>query len=120
MSKDTKLVYSTDPEINRRCPHCKNLLVECECKPEVDPTTVKYTAVLRIEKKGRGGKTVSVVAKLPPSPQFLKDLAQKLKNRCGSGGTSKVEGDEGFVEIQGDKLAIIRTALTDLGIKFKG
>lgn len=120
MSKDTKLVYSTDPELNRRCPKCKNLIVECECAPEVDPTTIQFTAVLRIEKKGRGGKTVSVVAKLPPSPTYLKDLAQKLKNRCGSGGTSKIEGQEGFVEIQGDKLTIIRSALQDLGIKFKG
>ncbi|OFZ18029.1 MAG: hypothetical protein A2X94_04585 [Bdellovibrionales bacterium GWB1_55_8] len=120
MTKDTRLVYSTDPELNRKCAKCKELLSECTCAPEVDPSKYKFIAILRIEKQGRGGKTVTVIDRLPKNELFLKDLTTTLKKKCGSGGTYLMGGKEGVIEIQGDKREIIRTALAAEGIKTKG
>ena len=120
MSKDTRLVYSSDPEVNRKCPRCKELLVECTCPKEATGPVSAFTAVLRIEKKGRGGKTVTVVAKLPRKEAFLKELTTLLKKKCGSGGTYAMEGDEGVIEIQGDKRELVRQVLTSQNIKHKG
>ena len=118
MSKDAKLVYSTDPALNRKCPKCKNLLPECECPREAGPAS-SFSARLRIETNNRGGKVVTVIDKLPRSEKFLSELARELKNRCGSGGTHRIEED-GIVEIQGDKREIIRAILKQKKIDFKG
>lgn len=117
--KDTKLVYSTDPTLNRCCPQCKEVIGECTCRKD-EPLPKEISAVLRLEKKGRGGKSVTVLAKLPRSQAFLKDLTQKLKKRCGVGGTWYVGESEGVVEIQGEKMAEIRQTLAELEIKCKG
>lgn len=116
---DYKLVYSTDPLVNRRCPQCKELVSVCTCAAKATLPDV-VSAVLRLEKKGRGGKTVTVIAKLPRVEEFLKELCQHLKKRCGSGGTWHIDDNSGTVEIQGDKLQEVRTALTARGIKHKG
>lgn len=120
MSKDTRLVYSTDPALNQRCPKCKELLSECVCAPEVDPKGYKFVATLRIEKQGRGGKTVTVIDRLPKNELFLKDLTTQLKKKCGSGGTYLMDGRDGVIEIQGDKIEMIRSALAKEGIVSKG
>lgn len=80
----------------------------------------KFVAVLRIEKQGRGGKTVTVIDRLPKSELFLKDLTKKLKNRCGAGGTYLMDGKDGVIEIQGDKRDVIRALLLKEGIQSKG
>ena len=61
----------------------------------------------RVEKKGRGGKAVTVVDGLPNNAAFLKDLCQELKRLCGTGGTV----DEGAIELQGDLRERIREVL---------
>jgi translation initiation factor 1 len=120
MSKDTRLVYSTDPALNQKCAKCKEVLTECVCEEPVDPKSYKFIAVLRIEKSGRGGKVVTVIDQLPKNELFLKKLTTTLKKVCGSGGTYKMDGKEGIVEIQGDKREMIRTALKKEGIQSKG
>ena len=119
MSKDTRLVYSTDPALNRKCERCKELVSECTCEPEVDPKGYKFGAILRIEKQGRGGKTVTVIDRLPKNELFLKDLTTKLKKKCGSGGTYFKDGKDGVIEIQGDKRDLIRAVLKSEGISSK-
>lgn len=114
-----KLVYSTDPTLNQRCAKCKNLISQCSC-PQEDAKPKKFIAILRIEKQGRGGKTVTVIDGLPKVNFYLKELTKKLKNRCGSGGTYLMDGKEGRIEIQGDKRDLIRTLLEQDGIKTKG
>ncbi len=50
------------------------------------------------DRKGRGGKTVTLISGLVLKDEALKVLAKELKAYCGSGGTHK----EGIVEIQGE------------------
>ena len=120
MNKTTRLVYSSDPELNKKCPKCKEVVSECTCEPEVDPKSYKFVAVMRMEKQGRGGKTVTVIDQLPKNEIFLKNLTTLLKKKCGSGGTYLMDGKEGVIEIQGDKREIIRPLLLKEGIKSKG
>lgn len=116
---DLRLVYSTDPALNKKCEKCKELLSECVCEGDADAGQ-KFTAVLRIEKGGRSGKTVTVVDKLLRNEAFLKDLTTKLKKKCGSGGTYLMDGKSGVIEIQGDKRELVRECLEKEGIKSKG
>lgn len=115
-----RLVYSTDPKLNQRCARCKELLSECTCERDVDLKQYKFVANLRMEKSGRAGKTVSVIAELPKNELFLKELTTALKKKCGSGGTYLMDGREGVIEIQGDKREVIRAELERRGIKTKG
>ena len=117
---DGKLVYSTDPKLNIKCPKCKELKPSCTCPPDVALKSFNFFAKLSIEKSGRAGKTVTVIDGFPKINIFLKELTKKLKNSCGSGGTYLMDGKEGKIEIQGDKREHIRKALGALGIKFKG
>jgi translation initiation factor 1 len=120
MNKTTRLVYSSDPELNKKCQKCKEVVSECTCEPEVDPSSYKFIAILRMEKQGRGGKTVTVIDRLPKNEIFLKNLTTLLKKKCGSGGTYLMDGKEGVIEIQGDKRDIIRPILLKEGIQSKG
>lgn len=54
------------------------------------PAPLSGKVVLRREKKGRGGKTVTRVTGLPPSR--LDELCKKMKKGLGCG--AKVEGDD--------------------------
>jgi len=69
-----------------------------------------------MEKKGRGGKTVTVVYGLPQNAEFLKALSQELKRACGTGGTVV----EGGVELQGDLRPRVRDVLAQRGYIVKG
>ena len=120
MEKSGRLVYSSDPELNRKCMKCKEVVSECTCVPEEDPKARKFVAVLRIEKQGRGGKTVTVIAGLPKNGVFLRDLTTVLKKKCGAGGTCSMEGKEGIIEIQGDKRDVVRGLLQKEKITVKG
>lgn len=119
-SKDGRLVYSTDPKLNQACLRCKELISECVCAEEQDPKSYKFVATLRIEKQGRGGKTVTVIDQLPKNELFLKNLTSLLKKKCGAGGTYSTSGKEGVIEIQGDKREFVRVVLQKENIKSKG
>ena len=69
-----------------------------------------------MEKKGRGGKTMTVVYGLPPNAAFLKALAGELKRACGTGGAVV----DGGVEIQGDLRDRVRAVLVRKGWTVKG
>ncbi len=121
MAKDEgKLVYSTDPKLQEKCAKCRELKVNCSCAPEVDASRAKFVAKLRIEKQGRGGKTVTVIDGLPKGELFLKELTTELKKRCGSGGTYDLAGRDGVIEIQGEKRELIREFLAKRGIQSRG
>lgn len=67
------------------------------------------------EKKGRGGKTAVVIKGFVGTEEDLKDLAKKLKNKLGTGGSVK----EGEIIIQGNLRDKAMDILSDLGYKVK-
>ena len=69
-----------------------------------------------MEKKGRGGKTMTVVDGLPRNTAFLKDLCAELKRLCGTGGAV----EDGAIELQGDLRERLRPHLTSKGFIVKG
>lgn len=77
----------------------------------------KPQATVKIAREiaGRRGKGVTVVWELPLGEDAAKELATKLKNRCGTGGTYK----DGRIEIQGDHRDIVQAELEKLGYKVK-
>jgi translation initiation factor 1 len=114
---NARLVYSTDTA--GRCPVCGWPQRDCRCsvRPVAkDPVPSRIVAKLRTEKKGRGGKTVTVVYGLPQNAEFLKELSQELKRACGTGGTIV----EGGVELQGDLRERVRDVLVKRGYGVKG
>lgn len=111
----TRLVYSTDR--GRTCPGCGWPEKECRCSSRFDAAVpAKITARLRVEKAGRGGKTVTVVDSLPRNAAFLKELLGELKRACGAGGTAA----ETALEIQGDHRDALRALLQKKGWTVKG
>lgn len=49
-------------------------------------------------RKGRNGKTVTIISGFQHKPETLAALAKQLKAQCGTGGTAK----DDTIEIQGD------------------
>lgn len=99
-----KMVYSTDQNVNSKLKldNLRKSHSENSTEIKVD----KFTPVLKIEKSGRGGKTVTVIEQLPKNDEFLKKTTTELKKSCGTGGTYILE--DGVIEIQGDKRDAIR------------
>jgi translation initiation factor 1 len=112
---DSRPVYRTGK--GRICPRCGWPIDDCRCsKAAEEPVPAKVACVLRLEKKGRGGKTVTVVAGLPRNAAFLASLASELKRACGTGGTA---GDDA-VEIQGDQRERLRALLAAKAWRVRG
>jgi len=102
--RDNRIVYSTDPQPAR---HGSG-----PAAPQpASPPPREQTARIWRERKGRGGKTVTVVSGLQLTGPELAALAKQLKALCGSGGTVK----EGDIEIQGDHRQRIAAELKKLG-----
>ena len=117
MDSNRRLVFSTDPK--QKCPRCGEFTPGCSCTKKVQITSTKgLVAKLRIEKAGRGGKSVSVIYDLPQDPGYLSGLAKKLKSQLGTGGTYKA--DTNTIEIQGDHRARMKEILLSLGFQVKG
>jgi translation initiation factor 1 len=62
---------------------------------------------VRREIAGRKGKGVTTVFNLPLNDIEIRDLAAKLKKRCGVGGSAK----DGVIELQGDHRDAVVAAL---------
>jgi translation initiation factor 1 len=110
--EENPTVYSTDPNF-KLCPRCQRY--PCRCPQQRSLPPQEQTAEIRREKKGRGGKTVTVVRGLSLKEKDLKELGKQLKQACGSGGTVK----DGTVEIQGDHRQEVADLLNRLGYKTK-
>ncbi|HYN04815.1 MAG TPA: stress response translation initiation inhibitor YciH [Vicinamibacteria bacterium] len=112
---DSRPVYQTGK--GRVCPKCGWPADDCRCsKAGEEAVPPKIACVLRLEKKGRGGKSVTVVANLPRNAAFLTALAAELKRACGTGGTAA----DGAVEIQGDQRERLRPLLAAKGWGVRG
>jgi len=96
------IIFSTDPDWSP----------EKQEKDEAVSASQNQTAYLRLERKGRGGKVVTVVAELKGD---LKSLQKELQKYCGTGGTLK----NGQIELQGDHRNKVADYLQKLGYKTK-
>lgn len=96
-----RLVYSTDdgeiktPNTQKPTP-AKSKPASKKEAPKLAATN-KNVYVER-DRKGRGGKTVTVISNLQLPESQLEELLKKLKGQVGAGGAFK----EGNLEIQGD------------------
>lgn len=72
---------------------------QTDAEEEVQTLEAKIQKLrVRIEKNGRGGKTVTIVSGFVGSEDDLKELGKVLKSKCGVGGSAK----DGEVLVQGD------------------
>ncbi len=101
MNRDSRVVYSTtDGDLRKaRDPGLK--------ERQSDGNRVK----VRREVAGRRGKAVTTVSGVPVDDARLKELAGKLKKRCGVGGSVK----GGVIEIQGDHRDVVLEILKSEG-----
>lgn len=109
----SRLVYST--ETQGVCPRCGLELRKCRCGETESVPPGDGVVKLRRETKGRKGKGVTLVEGVPLTEKELKELAKRLKQLCGTGGSLK----QGIIEIQGDKRDEIEKELVKLGFKVK-
>jgi translation initiation factor 1 len=58
---------------------------------------------VRRETSGRRGKAVTTVSDVPLDDDGLRELAGRLKKRCGVGGSVK----DGVIELQGDHRDVV-------------
>lgn len=70
-------------------------------------------AVIRMERKGRGGKEATIVEKLALPPKVLEQWCKDLKQALGCGGV--VEGDT--IVLQGDLRARLEQVLLKRGVR---
>ena len=75
----------------------------------------QHSLKIQASRKGKGGKTVSIVSGFQVSPETLQSLTKQLKNQCGTGGTMR----DNEIEIQGDHRQKLFEILTKLGYKAK-
>lgn len=107
-----RIIYSTDPESPALCPRCGRQ--PCVCRT-IDLPARLQTAYVKRDRKGRGGKTVTLIYGLQHTPTTYKELLKTLQAACGTGGTVK----EGEIEIQGDHRERVAEKLMELGYKVK-
>ena len=112
-NRQRNTVYSTDDQemarIRRRKADMRKPIPVHSKPPSEQMIRIKR------EKKGRGGKTVTVLYDLVLSEADMKTLAKRLKQVCGTGGAVK----DGAIVIQGDSREKISADLTRQGYKFK-
>jgi translation initiation factor 1 len=100
----SKLVYSTDRGIPR-----KEKPDEQDVQAGVPPSHQRVT--VRLDRKGRGGKSVTVVEGLLMPLKEKEALLKQLKTRFGTGGTVT----DAVLEIQGDHRDAVIEALKKIG-----
>jgi translation initiation factor 1 len=102
-------VYSS--ETGRLCPNCGKPINSCICKKSVTSKTTDGIVRISRSTAGRKGKGVTIITGVPLEGKALKELAKKLKQKCGSGGTLK----DGVIEIQGEHRDLLVAELQKQG-----
>jgi translation initiation factor 1 len=89
---DRRVVWSSDDGDLRRAR-----------EPQAAPARGGGRVKVRREVAGRRGKTVTTVSGVPLDDAGLRELAGRLKKRCGVGGSAK----GGVIELQGDHRDVV-------------
>ena len=95
MSREDRIVYSSDGGDHRR----DRAVAAAPASPRPGGERVK----VRRETAGRRGKAVTTISDVPLDDVALRELAGRLKRRCGVGGSAK----HGVIEIQGDHRDVV-------------
>lgn len=103
--KDNNIVYSTNPDLSFEDEH-----EEAETLPPH-----QQNIKVQREKKGRGGKEVTIIRGFIGTEEDLKLLGKLIKKSCGVGGTAK--NDE--IIIQGNHVDTVMDILKKAGYKVK-
>lgn len=108
MGEESRLVYSTDKEILvQEETDRKDLPV----RKSPSPQGVK----VRLDRKGRGGKSVTVIEGLRLPQREKEQFLRQVKTRFGTGGTVRDDA----LEIQGDYCDALMTVLEQRGYRPK-
>ena len=100
------VVFSTNPDFTY------------QEEAEAEPATIephKQNLIVTIDRKGRGGKQVTLVTGFVGTSDALAELGRTLKVKCGVGGSAK----DGEIAIQGDFRDRVVSLLKDMGYKAK-
>ena len=100
------LVYSTGKETMASLLEGLSLGEEEETLPKED-----QELRVRIERKGRKGKTVTLISGFVGQTADLEELGKELKAKCGIGGSVK----EGEVILQGEMVERVVALLREMG-----
>ena len=103
------LVFPTTKTIPRK----KKTAVEKDIESGLRPG--RQRVIVRLDRKGRGGKSVTVIEGLPLQQKEKVELLKQLKVRLGAGGTVR----DASLEIQGDHCDALMAALEEIGYKPK-
>lgn len=100
------LVYSTGKETMASLLEGLSLRDEEETLPKED-----QELRVRIERKGRKGKTVTLISGFVGQSADLEELGKALKAKCGIGGSIK----EGEIILQGELIERVVALLREMG-----
>ena len=102
----SRLVYSTEQDVPKTKKD-KNIIAPA-------PASADKLRV-RLDRKGRGGKSVTLIEGLPMPMKEKEQLLKQLKTRLGAGGAMK----DTAVELQGEHCEAVMTILQSMGLKPK-
>ena len=100
------VVYSTNPDFT--------FTREEKTEPET-PEPSRQRLTVTIDRKGRGGKQVTLVRGFTGREEDLKELGKALKVKLGVGGSAK----DGEITVQGDFRDKVTALLTQMGYNAK-
>ena len=100
------VVYSTNPDFQ---------YTEAQTVEQETLAPAKQRLVVRIDRRQRAGKQVTLVEGFVGTQEDLAALAKTLKTKCGVGGTAK----DGEITIQGDLRDKVTALLLSMGYNAK-
>lgn len=120
MKSDRRIVYSTGSEDSRSVANrssSKSSAIRAPENPAGPWPSIQGREVVRVhrERKGRGGKTVSIITGVKSPAAGQRALLKLLKTTLGTGGTL----EEAALVIQGDHRERIVEILKELGYTAK-
>jgi translation initiation factor 1 len=115
-NEENPTVYSS--ELGRVCPDCRQPIKNCICVKKTkqnNKSNFDGTVRLRIDRKKRAGKSVTIIDGITGNENDLKTMAKDIKKQCGTGGAVK----DGMIEIQGDVRDFLISYLQQKGFNVK-